>query len=81
MLFAYYVDNSIHQIPSFIYIAKVLGGTVLTDGPDAIKILRQDFPDVAAEFYATRAELQQRLAGAARSNYSNSYSKTFLNVI
>lgn len=81
MLFAYYVDNSIHQIPSFIYIAKVLGGTVLTDGPDAIKILRQDFPDVAAEFYATRAELQQRLAELQpEAIIQTDYSKAFLNV-
>ena len=33
-MIVYYVDNSIHQIPSFIYIAKVLGGIVLTDGAD-----------------------------------------------
>jgi len=81
LLIAYYVDNSIHQIPSFIYIAKVLGGTVLTDGPDAIRILRQDFPEVTAEYYPTRAELQQRFSELRpEAIIQPDYSKAYLNV-
>ena len=80
-MIAYYVDNSIHQIPSFIYIAKVLGGMVLTDGPDSFRILREDFPEVNAEFYATRAELQQRLAQLRpEAIIQPDYSKSYLNV-
>jgi CDP-glycerol glycerophosphotransferase (TagB/SpsB family) len=80
-LIAYYVDNSIHQIPSFIYIAKVLGGTVLTDGPDSFRILREDFPEVKAELHATRAEMQRRLAELKpEAIIQPDYSKSYLNV-
>ena len=61
-MITYYVDNSIHQIPSFIYIAEVLGGIILTDGADAYEILRRDFPEIEAEYCPTRESLQQRLS-------------------
>ncbi len=80
-MIVYYVDNSIHQIPSFIYIAKVLGGIVLTDGADSKAILDQYYPEVTAEYYPTRKELQQRLRELRpEAIVQTDYSKRYLNV-
>ncbi len=80
-MFAYYVNNSIHQIPSFIYIAKVLGGIVLTTGRDSIKILQQEYPDVAAEYHPTLLALHHRLSELhPEAIIQPDYTKDFLNV-
>lgn len=60
-MFAYYVSNAIFQIPSFIYIARVLGGTVFTDGQDSFKILNEYYSDVKSEYYPTIQELRARM--------------------
>lgn len=60
-MIAYYVDNSVHQIPSFIYIARALGGSVFTEGPDSWAVLQEFYRDVPAEFHPTVADVRARL--------------------
>lgn len=60
-IIAYYVNNSIHHIPAFIYIARELGGTVFTDGPDSYAVLTSQYPDVPAEYHQTKDDLRARL--------------------
>ena len=60
-MIAYYVDGSIHQIPSFIHIARVLGGIVFTDDRGSHDILRQYYADVNCEFYPDLQLLRERL--------------------
>lgn len=49
----YFVDNSIHQIPSFIFITLETGGKVLTDGPDSYKYIKEEYPSVDVELLPT----------------------------
>lgn len=81
LMFVYYVNNSIHQIPSFIYIARVLGGIVLTNGRDSIKVLQQEYSDITAEYHPNRAALQRRLSELRpEAIIQPDYTKEFLNV-
>ncbi len=61
-MLVYYVDNSIHQIPSFIYIARQTGGKVLTDGADSYRMISEGFPDIDVELIRDREELVERAA-------------------
>ncbi len=56
----YYVNNSIHQIPSFIYIALETGGKVLTDGKDSYALIKRDFPQIDVEFIESLDAIRER---------------------
>lgn len=58
----YYVDNSIHQIPCFIYITRKTGGVVLTTGTDSFSYIRNEFPDIEAEYVPDIAAAAARAA-------------------
>ncbi|MGE5550185.1 MAG: CDP-glycerol glycerophosphotransferase family protein [Bacteroidota bacterium] len=60
-MIVYYVNNSIHEIPSFVYIARALGGVVLTNGSESFKILREQYDDLPSEYYPTLAEVRLRM--------------------
>jgi len=60
-LIAYYICESIHQIPSVIYIARVLGGIIVTNGPHTFEVLQKEYKDVPSEFYSSPEELRARL--------------------
>lgn len=56
----YYVDNSIHQIPSFIYIAIETGGKILTDGVDSYHTIQTEYPRVDVEYYTNMEQVIDR---------------------
>lgn len=60
-MIAYYVNNSIHQIPSFIYIARALGDVVVTNGPDTFRVLQTEYADVPSEYYPSIEGVRARL--------------------
>lgn len=60
-MIAYYVNDSIHQIPSFIHIARVTNGTVFTHDPDSYAVLRKHYPEVPSELHPTLDSVRARL--------------------
>lgn len=61
----YFVDNSIHQIPSFIYILKETGGTILTDGGDTKTVIEQEYPGTDLELCRDRPAAVERMRALA----------------
>lgn len=59
-MIAYYVDNSIHQIPSFIFITLETGGKVLTDGPDSYRYIKEEYPTIDVELLPSTEAVTKR---------------------
>lgn len=59
-MITYFVDNSIHQIPSFIFIALETGGKVLTDGPDSYRYIKEEYPSVDVELLPSTELVTER---------------------
>ena len=61
---AYYLDASIHQIPSIVYIAYETGGTIYTESELTFQIIRREHPSLDVQLCGTVAEIGAKLAAA-----------------
>ena len=61
---AYYLDASIHQIPSIVYIAYEAGGTIYTESELTFQIIRREHPSLGVQLCGTVDEIGEKLAAA-----------------
>ena len=61
---AYYIDASIHQIPSIAYIAYEAGGTIYTESELTFKYFREEHPSLDVQLCETVDEIRQRITAA-----------------
>ena len=56
---AYYIDGSIHQIPSIAYIAYEAGGTICTDSGETHACIQRDHPSLQAACFENSGEIRK----------------------
>jgi CDP-glycerol glycerophosphotransferase (TagB/SpsB family) len=56
---AYYIDFSIHEIPSIAYIARETGGTIFTDAEATFRCIRDDHPDLQVVFHRSIDDIRK----------------------
>ena len=58
---SYFIDGSIHQIPSIAYIAHEAGGTICTDSRDTCAFIQKDHPSLQVRCFENVEEIRDYL--------------------
>ncbi|MGE5509544.1 MAG: CDP-glycerol glycerophosphotransferase family protein, partial [Chitinophagales bacterium] len=61
----YYLEDAIHEVPSFIYICGLTGGKVLTESPSVHAKISREFPGTDIELLQDKPAIEQRMIDLA----------------
>ena len=62
---AYFIDYSIHAIPSIAYIARETGGTIYTDSELTYRVIRQQYPWLSVTFKGSISAIREDMISKA----------------
>jgi hypothetical protein len=58
---AYYIDFSIQEIPSIVYIAYETGGTIYTDSETTSMFIKKDHPKLRVEYFDCIEKIKENM--------------------